>query len=775
MEYIAITQQTAEWMLGNKEVLEFVFSYLGDAQKVEMLKRGDVVEGPLRVAGSGDGRVVAIWNVDYLSGTGEELWGFVRTSNGCGVYDVGNVVMEVVERCLYVVNQRLSNLILEGSLIHETQENGTHICLSGRGAIARQLSVCYAEGDVAVGGISVKAVVCLGPGRDKKVLANSTANAFRGLSSFVEIASGLLMPTRRRPRLDDPDLVQLKGLLGLRAASSPLLVENVTVPFVMNGLSADDVYKTYDWNYDKWISSESMLSSVQRRILESDALRSHPLRIVGPAGSGKTLLMQLIALRMMWQAIENGENVKILYVVHNSAMAHSVTERFKVLVGGGGGDFYKYITISTLSAYGCKQLELPNDAVIDVDAHETKMFQAEQVRVSLVKAFAQNRDIVAASDTLRSAEADDRLFDLFSRLVMTEFSVAIKGHGLFENEKQYVESERRLSRLHGLLSPDERKVIFCAFKEYHRAVFDEYEVLDADDIALSLLGRMRTPIWGLKRRGLGFDFIFVDETQLFNENERRIFPLLARGNSRHVPIALALDEAQDVYSSVSAGFGALGIEFLASESLPSIHRSTQDIINLAFYVLQRTTDLFNSDFPDFTGITQAMVPKEHPLVDFPRIEVCNEEAKSFGRFVLKRVQELRKKQHRQVAVVVHSDMYWDEVQEGLAQYDLPLDVVLQRGDRVYHNGPRVVLTKPAYVGGQEFDAVIAVGIEQGLVPPKVVDNESFGVALEQQNLRELYLTFTRARYQLVILLNVGCVPSTIIQEAEQEGLIQRKH
>src|SRR5260370_2347946 len=144
----------------------------------------------------------------------------------------------------------------------------------------------------------------------------------------------------------------------------------------------------------------------------------------------------------------------------------------------------------------------------------------------------------------------------------------------------------------------ERRIAFETFKEYTRVVFDQYQVLDADDIALSLLGRLRTPIWELKRRSLGFDYVFVDETQLFNENERRLFTLLTKGDTAHVPIVLSLDEAQEIYGQSTAGLGVLGIKAISNENLPSNYRSTRSIVALAFFVIQRTTDLFGPDFPD---------------------------------------------------------------------------------------------------------------------------------------------------------------------------------
>jgi len=101
-----------------------------------------------------------------------------------------------------------------------------------------------------------------------------------------------------------------------------------------------------------------------------------------------------------------------------------------------------------------------------------------------------------------------------------------------DDETRYTNSDVPFSRFHGILTPRERRVIFDCFRKYHHVIFETYEMLDSDDIALSLAGRLRTPVWKLKRKTEGFDFVFVDEAQLFNENERRLLPFLSKDVTR---------------------------------------------------------------------------------------------------------------------------------------------------------------------------------------------------------------------------------------------------
>jgi superfamily I DNA/RNA helicase len=490
--------------------------------------------------------------------------------------------------------------------------------------------------------------------------------------------------------------------------------------------------------------------------------------------------MQLLALRLLRYAEEGRSDLRVLYVAHNNAMAEKVRQRFAVLDPsferfGRGAD--REIVITTLAAYGLKYLSLPTTSVFDPDAEGSKSFQKEAVAGALQQALAEGSQVARESSLFRLGLSEPIIFDVLAQLVVAEISMAIKGHGLENDRRRYIESERRFSRFHGLLNRAERELVYRAFEIYHKQVFEELEVLDSDDIAISLLGRLRTPIWELKRRKLGFDFVFVDETQLFNENERRVLPMLTNRARAHVAVVLALDEAQDVYSQSSAGLATLGFHDIASESLASIQRSTRAIVRLAFFVIQRSTDLFGPDFPDFTSVAETMVEDNHPLAAPPRIDVVSEETKQtkpMGKFVLKRIRELRKANVRQIAVICHSEMYWDNLIEVFSASDLPLYVVTERGAKLPPEEPLVVLSKPAFIGGQEFDAVVLVGLEQGVVPPRVNDSEALGSAVEQQALREMYVSITRARYRVHIVLSAGVAPTPVLQDAEREGLLTRR-
>ena len=185
-------------------------------------------------------------------------------------------------------------------------------------------------------------------------------------------------------------------------------------------------------------------------------------------------------------------------------MAQNVTDRFRVL---GAEEFLtgnkQSLLISTLSEYGRKLIGLTEISIIDKDAQKTKVFQFEQVQEALRLSLSAHSELVNKSTLLSQLRNDQELFDIFAVLLMAEISSVIKGRGLGEDRKRYVNAETPLSRLHGVLSPKEREFVFDVYARYHYVVFEQYEMLDSDDLALSLSGRLRTPVWNLKRRSEG--------------------------------------------------------------------------------------------------------------------------------------------------------------------------------------------------------------------------------------------------------------------------------
>lgn len=776
MTYLSVTNSVASWMRGKSGAIEGLYKLLeSEVDGKNVIEKGmEVSCGQIRVSRSQSGDEYFLWDTDYLSGTGEESWGVIDIGASTGLYSGVRLGYVVLERELHVIDQRLQGLKIDGALFPRIWDGNVHSCLAGRGNDARKHSIAYFERHIGGQVSALPALICVGPMDDFHQLIKSAAHAGNMLPDIVTRANVSISSTRKVSPAGNAATQAVHAVFSIFTESSgeEKVYQNVQVEVGGELRSTAEKHVAATLTYSQWLELGSPLSPAQRRILLSDAILHHPLRIVGPAGSGKSLLMQLLVVRRIKDVVRSGIPVKLLYVAHNREMARSVRQRFEVLLADDVMALSEDVTldVETLSDMSRDRLDVGTDHVIDTDAEVAKNYQLEVVLKELDEALLKHSGLVQKNPVLSSLQNDAALKRVFAKMVVSEISLAIKGQGLQKNRRRYVESEKALSRLHGALSAPAREFVFDIFEGYNREVFDKYGLLDSDDLAISLLGKLRTPIWELRRKSLGYDFLFVDETQLFNENERRIFPLLCKSLS-YVPIVLALDEAQSIFGQSSAGFAALGIENISNESLPSIHRSTKSIVDLAFFVVQHCGDLFGPDFPDFTDVADGFAADDHPLATKPALERCPTEQASFGKFVRKRVSELRKSNQRQIAVVIHGSRYWEGVRSELATGGIPFVEVLSRGESLAPGTPVVALTRPEFIGGQEFDAVIIVGLEQGVVPPALSSNEPFNIALEQQTLREIYLSITRARYRVVFAISTGATPTSIIADAIQQSLI----
>lgn len=774
MNYLGVTRRTVEWLLANNNLLE---AFKADLKKIfldKSLAEGVIVAGSLRLT-SADGNLLSVWHNDYLSGTDTEDWGFVRLVNGFGIMEEETIYPETLERCLNLISIRLQGHNLpDDRWIHRVAGENTHTCTAGRGDAARKQTLGWYEDKVKTKKGMFHSLVIIGPSDEPlQTLTNITAALEQTkpvLSKLVDLANDLLVKARQRPVLENKYFTEFKNRS--LEVTVPESYENGDMQLDGQNVSDEARYETLTWGYSDWIRPESPLTKLQREILQSDIILQQPLRIIGAAGTGKSLLMQLLAMRRLEDAKQQGVPISVFYIVHNSELETTIRQRFSAL----GADGYlseqgeQRLIVKTLFAYSCEQMNLDKSILIDKDASQTKMFQRFVVRETMDQLLSEKANLIAKSELLKKVSEDHTLRDLFADIIVSEIGVGIKGHDLNNDRRGYVDAERPLTRFHSKLIKAEREFVYEVFLAYDNRLKIQSEWLDSDDVAISYLGILKTPLWDLKRKKQAFDFVFIDETQLFNQNERQIFRFLTKRADSNLPIAIALDEAQELRGNSNSGFGVLGIEHLANETLPDVYRSTREILNLAFFIIQRTTDLFGTDFPDFTKTTISRLDGETNHV---KPTICSKG--NIGVLVKNEVSNLRRSGVRQIAIIVHAERHMADVLKGLRDSGKENIVIAEkRGEYINPKKPIIYVSRPELIGGQEFDAVIAVGLEHGLVPPIIDGHAGLMEALEQQSLREMYLSFTRAKTRLSIINALNSTPTTVIQNAIEKQIIEKK-
>jgi superfamily I DNA/RNA helicase len=765
MEFFATTQATSAWLLSHPDIEGALVSVLHNLHGQLALRQAVFVAGPLRMAATVDGRVVALWHIDYLGSTGSEPWGLIRLDGRYRVAATGG--MEAMLRAsLRVFDSRLQNLLLPSNQNVRNHGEGMFTSVLGAGLTKQHSSLGYLEAQVG----GSRAVFVVGPQEETDNLDKSMSLLTESLRQVAPIASSvvpaldsLTFAARSRPAVEIP---LLKGLRVVESSPKVAIVETPKLTQVFSE-------PLRPLTYDKWVETGSPLGSEKRSLLESDLVEEQPLRIVGPAGSGKSLLMQLMAVRALKRKVDsgqlaNGQVGRALYLVHNTAMMQNTIDRFETIWPHESRPKEAELDVLTLHAYCSDRLHIDPSNLLDPDAGQTKEYQLAAI-ASQLRGHLHGIDPEACQLFAR-AQQDDELIAVISRMIMHEIGIVIKGRALEHDRRQYVGQERPFSRFHSLLSEGERSIVFDVFTEYHREVFEEGGNLDSDDLALSLLSHLRTPLWQLKRKSQGYDYLFVDETQLYNENERRLFSYLTKQSGGNLPIAVAIDEAQSIENASSAGFASLGLTSMRNETLHSVFRSTRAILRLAFHIIQRTTDLFGPDFPNYTELSKSVTPDNHKLARTPSL-LRTPPGKKLPEAVADLVRELRKSNVRQIGVVTMNERHIPALLSAVNDTGAQVIQIQHRGQRLDTRKPVVAVSPTHLVGGQEFDAVVVVGVESSVFPPRV-SQDSLAVALEQEGLRRLYLAFTRARYQVHVVIDANANVSHLLRSALDVGLIQ---
>ena len=266
-------------------------------------------------------------------------------------------------------------------------------------------------------------------------------------------------------------------------------------------------------------------------------------------------------------------------------------------------------------------------------------------------------------------------------------------------------------------------MVYQKYQEKLRAA----AVFDTDDVVLSALAQLNTPIWRRRRSREGYDAIFVDETHLFNLNELSVLHHLTRSDAVF-PIAYAADPSQaledrgwtDQLFDEALGHAAAGTT--TTTKVKAVFRCSPDITNLALSVTGAGATLFaNFDNP-LRGVTSAFTEDEERQSSPPvYLQFATDEdmiVASFQR--AESMSDALTGGRSKIAIVVFNDALFNATRRFASDSNKPVEILARRGDiDVVHRASRAgrfVLSTPDYVGGLEFSGVVLVGVDRGRVP-----------------------------------------------------------
>ncbi|NTC83379.1 UvrD-helicase domain-containing protein [Agrobacterium tumefaciens] len=537
-------------------------------------------------------------------------------------------------------------------------------------------------------------------------------------------------------------------------------------------------------SYDTWLK---LITESQQRVIFGSL--DHPVRIEGPAGTGKTLTLVLRAIRALKEAEASGNDLQAIFFTHSDATRRSIST---VVTAMAGEELISHqprknrLRIETLQSY-CADLlqnEIASTEFVDMDAYDAKQLQLMYIE----SAIAEVEPEFSTYEKFMSGEFLDywksEAPEVKNYLVQHEIALVIKGRA---SEK--LDVYKKIGRVKNGLpinSEGDKAFLWCIFESYRRQLVTGAQ-FDTDDVAISAVSQLSAPIWRRRRSREGYDAIFVDETHLFNMNELSVFHHLSR-NEQTFPISYAVDRSQaigdrgwsediDITSLIPDETGR-SVE--QSVSVKGIFRCSPDIVNLAFSITSSGATLF-SNFEDPMNLSYSQMSfAEEKRARFPEFrlfasdELMLEEAFK----IVEASREDQSSSQATAAIITLSD----ELLHSLAGYaektGRRFEIIKSRGDaeavRKAVSDSKFVISLADYVGGLEFDEVVLVGIDAGRVPPTDLSTQAQSKAyLNFAAHNRLYVAVTRARYAVTILGVSERGPSSTLNAAFASGALKK--
>lgn len=531
----------------------------------------------------------------------------------------------------------------------------------------------------------------------------------------------------------------------------------------------------------------SKLTETQKKVVESNN-KTSPIRIDGPAGTGKTASMLLRAYRLLNDAYSTNTPYKIAFFSHSESTDYEIQSAFSLFPNA---DYYmrkestQHITFSSLYHYCIQHINVADTSVIERDAEDAKLSQRIYIEEALDKIMKTQYK------TFRPllSEAIQKLFDdvstrkgILISMLQHEFGVQIKGRTDCTIEEYY-----KLAPIRNALpaiSKRDKDFVFSIFKEY-QDMLQTSAVYDSDDITIQALSQLNAPFWRRERAAKGFDYIFVDEMHLFNINEQHVFHYLTKNAyQKEIPICFALDYGQAIgdRGDITQDYIESAFSNANRSQYKTVFRSSQEITDFCASISAAGALMFQQDFRDpYSVPTSGFTQAEAALCETPVLFMyhTDEQMEQSLKSHIDKIKRETQCSNKEIAVITFdSDFLTSKAVSRISQaIGKPICVLKSRfsfeGNTDASREDSVIFSEPQNINGLEFAGVILLGVDDGRVPQTknvgdVSENYIRFVAFNQ-----LYLSASRAKYRLVLLGNELHGTSPCLQYAiESQCLIK---
>jgi hypothetical protein len=570
----------------------------------------------------------------------------------------------------------------------------------------------------------------------------------------------------------------LKSRTGVQAART--VIGHPTYAFT-EIFDAADI--THGLSFSTW--RDSRLTAQQRQFF--DAPFDGPLRVKGPAGTGKTLVLTMRFLKEVYDRLDRGEKIRACFLTHGEETVENI-KRYLMQIDERNL-FYEVtqpagieLEIKTIHALANQYINSDNENVdpLSLDGAEGRTFQLEIID-SVVSAFLGTEWPLIYRDGCRDefisaieAPHDEPAFRSFCYDLSDEFASVLETfgvRGIDEIGARYLKvspSPRALA--HNMA---EKLVVIELYRCFRQELLD-LGVVSLDQFTADFLAYLNSFRWDNLRRDKGFDVIFADELHLFNAQERRVLGSLSRDPEPPLKVAVAYDPRQSPRNSFfpqavterDSVWLESGLETGARAfELTNVFRYTPAI--LAFL------DRLNQHFPandlaeewalrfGASSIGDGPLPKAGEFATLSQmLEAVDDRIRQFSR---------KAASGDQVAVLsLDPNRFKDYI---TASRFSKFAIISSRDDLglVTRFRRRPILSMPEYVAGLQFESVLLVDATMNLVAEL-----GGGINGLHRFISGVYLGASRAKRDLEIFADKGAGGfAKPIKDAIEKGLLER--
>ncbi|GAA5176973.1 hypothetical protein GCM10023322_00460 [Rugosimonospora acidiphila] len=530
--------------------------------------------------------------------------------------------------------------------------------------------------------------------------------------------------------------------------------------------------------YTEWLP---YLSDDQRRFLE----RTPPVKLRGPAGTGKTLCLLLKAIREVTNARAQGKALRVLFLTHSWAMETQIDQLLRTM---DERNAVRDIDVFPLFSAGSMLFNSTLPAGLEPlgeDSHEGKREQLVRVTQLLSQSILtdwpayRSRVRPEFADTVESDPSGGD-FRLFAWEVLNEFACVLGPEGIVPGASDAIQEYRDLERASWMMSleTDAEKDFILAVYGYYVDSLRADNLISSDQIINDFVKDLEKSSWQYQRLAEGYDLIFVDELHLFNEQERRALHHLTKDSKTYPKMFMALDPRQSaevVYAGVAGrsitrdDSGRVGTVMgeVEQHSLTRVHRFGHQVLALLRHINKSWPQL---DLGDDWELDLEQVHADAPSSETPTVyrhADAHEEARNALRAA--RAWTNRPDGGRVAVVLVDKDAL--ELYEEMA-LDSEMGRVNVLGSRddlasLQYEKRTIVLAPAEYVAGLQFDTVIVTGLPRMRRYAKWPQTRHL--------LSQLYLAISRASNHVEIHVNQanGSLPD-VLQTAIRTGALREK-